>query len=241
MWSRPRWLRGRRRNFRSRAARWAMLGRSSRSDASADGVLLLGPLYHLTERADRLSGIARGASRFAERGARVRGRDFAICVADGWTFAGLRGRSEIRRDFAPRFEEWAAPESDGQSALLHVDVFSSSRTNCEREIEEAGFTFEKVIAMEGPVWVMGNFRKHWDDPKMSVTVAGVFEDGGGGAGAAWARGAFDWDREESVRPMVHVVESLKRGSSAAKVRRVRTERKPTKSVRLASVGMTVLW
>jgi hypothetical protein len=33
------------------------------------------------------------------------------------------------------------------------------------EMEEAGFSFEKVVAVEGLVWVMGKFGTHWDDAK----------------------------------------------------------------------------
>ena len=38
------------------------------------------------------------------------------------------------------------------------------RTNCGRKSRMRGFSFEKMVAVEGPVWVMGSFGKHWDDP-----------------------------------------------------------------------------
>src|SRR6202000_3468363 len=45
-------------------------------DASADGVLLLGPLYHLTERADRLKSL-----REAHRVLRSGGHVFAAAIS----------------------------------------------------------------------------------------------------------------------------------------------------------------
>ena len=95
-------------------------------DASSRRVLLLGPLYHLTERADRLKAL-----REAHRVLRSGGRVFAAAIS---RFASLM--DGLSRDLVadPRFveivrqdlEEWAAPESDGQPAIFHDDVFSSS-------------------------------------------------------------------------------------------------------------------
>lgn len=131
-------------------------------DASADGVLLLGPLYHLTERADRLAAL-----REARRVLRSGGRVFAAAIS---RFASLM--DGLSRDFVgdPRFVEILRQDlKDGQhrnptdNPQYFTSTFFHHPDELEREIEEAGFTFEKVIAVEGPVWVMGNFGKHWDD------------------------------------------------------------------------------
>ena len=47
-------------------------------DASADAVLLLGPLYHLPERDDRLKALARGAPRVPTGRCRSRRGDLAL-------------------------------------------------------------------------------------------------------------------------------------------------------------------
>jgi ubiquinone/menaquinone biosynthesis C-methylase UbiE len=134
------------------------------SDANADGVLLLGPLYHLTERADRLAAL-----REAHRVLRSGGRVIAAAIS---RFASLL--DGVSRDFVsdPRFVEILRQDlKDGQhrnptdNPHYFTTTFFHHPDELQKEIEEAGFAFEKVIAVEGPIWVMGNFAKHWDDPK----------------------------------------------------------------------------
>jgi ubiquinone/menaquinone biosynthesis C-methylase UbiE len=132
-------------------------------DASADGVLLLGPLYHLTERADRLAAL-----REAHRVLRSGGRVIAAAIS---RFASLM--DGLSRDLVgdPRFVEILRQDlRDGQhrnptdNPQYFTTTFFHHPDELQKEIEEAGFTFEKVVAVEGAVWVMGNFAKHWDDP-----------------------------------------------------------------------------
>jgi ubiquinone/menaquinone biosynthesis C-methylase UbiE len=132
-------------------------------DASSDGVLMLGPLYHLTERADRLKAL-----REAHRVVRNGGRVFAAAISRFASF--MDGFS---RDFVgdPRFVEILRQDlKNGQhrnptdKPHYFTSTFFHHVDELQNEIEEAGFTFEKVVAIEGPVWVMGNFAKHWDDP-----------------------------------------------------------------------------
>jgi ubiquinone/menaquinone biosynthesis C-methylase UbiE len=134
------------------------------SDASADGVLLLGPLYHLTERADRLRAL-----REAHRVLRNGGRVIAAAIS---RFASLM--DGLSRDFVGdlRFVEILRQDlKDGQHRNLtdnpqyFTSTFFHKPDELRGEIEDAGFVFEKVIGVEGPVWVMGSFGKHWDDPQ----------------------------------------------------------------------------
>ena len=131
-------------------------------DASANGVLLLGPLYHLTERAERLMALREG-----HRVLRAGGRVFAAAIS---RFASLM--DGLSRDLVadPRFVEIVRQDlKDGQhrnptdNPQYFTTTFFHHPDELQREIEEAGFSFEKVIAVEGPVWVMGNFAKHWED------------------------------------------------------------------------------
>jgi ubiquinone/menaquinone biosynthesis C-methylase UbiE len=132
-------------------------------DATADGVLLLGPLYHLTERADRLAAL-REAHRVLRNGARL----FAAAIS---RFASLM--DGLSRDFVadPRFVEILRQDlKNGQhrnptdNPQYFTSTFFHHPDELQKEIEDAGFSFEKVIAVEGPVWVMGSFGKHWNDP-----------------------------------------------------------------------------
>jgi len=133
------------------------------ADRSADGVLLLGPLYHLTERADRLKALGE-----AHRTLRAGGRVFAAAIS---RFASLM--DGLSRDFVsdPRFVEILRQDlENGQhrnptdNPHYFTSTFFHHPDELRQEIENAGFTFEKVVAVEGPVWTMGNFTRHWDDP-----------------------------------------------------------------------------
>jgi ubiquinone/menaquinone biosynthesis C-methylase UbiE len=133
-------------------------------DASSDGVLLLGPLYHLTERPDRLKAL-----REAHRVLRNGGRVIAAAIS---RFASLM--DGLSRDLVadPRFVEIVRQDlKNGQhrnptdNPQYFTSTFFHHPDELRQEIEDAEFTFEKVVAVEGPVWTMGNFSKHWDDPK----------------------------------------------------------------------------
>jgi ubiquinone/menaquinone biosynthesis C-methylase UbiE len=132
-------------------------------DASSDGVLLLGPLYHLTDRADRLKAL-----REAHRVLRNGGHVIAAAIS---RFASLM--DGVSRDFVgdPRFVEIVRQDlKNGQhrnptdNPNYFTTTFFHHPDELRQEIEDAGFTFEKVVAVEGPVWTIGNFTKHWDDP-----------------------------------------------------------------------------
>jgi ubiquinone/menaquinone biosynthesis C-methylase UbiE len=134
------------------------------SDASADGVLLLGPLYHLTERADRLAAL-----REAHRVLRSGGRVFAAAIS---RFASLM--DGLSRDLVadPKFVEILRQDlKEGQhrnptyNPQYFTTTFFHKPEELREEVEEAGFSLERVVAVEGPVWVMGSFAKHWDDAK----------------------------------------------------------------------------
>jgi ubiquinone/menaquinone biosynthesis C-methylase UbiE len=132
------------------------------ADASADGVLLLGPLYHLTERADRLAAL-----REAHRVLRSGGRVIAAAISRFASFMDGLSRDLVAD---PRFVEILRQDlRDGQhrnpteNPQYFTSTFFHRPEELQREIEEAGFSFEKVAAVEGPVWVMGSFGKHWGD------------------------------------------------------------------------------
>mgnify|MGYP003694160235 CR=1 FL=1 len=96
------------------------------ADATARAVLLLGPLYHLTERPDRLRAL-REARRVLEPG----GLLFAAAVSRYASLLSGRGRqpprrSRVRRHRGPRPARRPAPERDGQG-VLHDHLLPSPR------------------------------------------------------------------------------------------------------------------
>lgn len=130
--------------------------------ASQDAVLLLGPLYHLTERGDRV-----GALREARRVLRPGGVLLAAAISrfasllDGY-FRGFiedpTFRSIVEQDLATGRHEnpTAEPYYFTTGHFHHPDELTA-------EVEEAGFGDVEQFGVEGPFWCLPRFDEHWSD------------------------------------------------------------------------------
>jgi len=132
-------------------------------DESADAVLLLGPLYHLTERADRLAAL-REAYRLLKPGGRV----FAATVS---RFASLI--DGLARDLVadPTFVDILTRDLDSGLHLnptanpgYFTTTFFHHPEELRQEMTQAGFQVEKLVGVEGPAWFMASFASHWKAP-----------------------------------------------------------------------------
>ena len=97
------------------------------ADASADAVLLMGPLYHLTERVRPRGRPGRGAPRAAPRRRADGGRHLPLRVAARRPLAPPRGRPRVPRDPRPRPRRGPAPQPHGPPRLLHDRVLPPAR------------------------------------------------------------------------------------------------------------------
>lgn len=129
----------------------------------SDAVLLLGPLYHLTERRDRIQAL-----REARRILRPRGILLAAAIS---RFASLIDglSSGFFRDAT--FREIVAADLDsGQhrnstnNPLYFTTAYFHRPEELAAEVKEAGFSEIRVLAVEGPVWSTSQFREAWSDP-----------------------------------------------------------------------------
>jgi ubiquinone/menaquinone biosynthesis C-methylase UbiE len=129
------------------------------ADASVDVVLLLGPLYHLTDRDARLTALAD-----ARRVLRPGGRLAAAAISRfASTFDGLA------REFLidPRFErivdrdvhsgQHRNPDLEGRPEWFTTAYFHHPE-ELRGELRDAGFRVDAVLAVEGP----GAFRPELD-------------------------------------------------------------------------------
>lgn len=131
-------------------------------DGSMDAVLLLGPLYHLTERQDRIACL-KEAFRVLSPG----GLLFAAAIS---RFASLFDslRSGFFDDplFAPILER---DLTDGQhrnptgNPIYFTTSYFHRPGELSRELLEAGFHVESLSAIEGPVWLADDFDDLWTD------------------------------------------------------------------------------
>lgn len=139
------------------------------TDESADAVLLLGPLYHLLERADRVSALAE-----ARRVVRPGGLVVAATIN---RFAGLhdllnRGAlfdPVLRAGIEAGTEDGAhfavsAPEAGFTTAYFHDPA------DVPGEFADAGLAPDGQYSVEGAAWLMGDVEGWLDDPERRTVV-----------------------------------------------------------------------
>jgi len=131
-------------------------------DASADAVLLFGPMYHLTERVDRRRALAE-AGRVARPGQ-------PIFVAAISRFVSLLDGLWSRYLDAPAFVQIVERDlQDGQhrNPQNRPEWFTTAYfhhpDDLAQEIRDAGLVLDGVLAVEGPGWLVPDFDARWQD------------------------------------------------------------------------------
>ncbi len=129
---------------------------------SCDSLLLMGPMYHLTNRADRLTAL-----REAHRVLRPSGLIFVSAVN---RFASLfDGLTKGLIDDPYFYEILQQGLKDGQhrnprgSPEFFTTAFFHTPEELEDEISQAGFTIVETTAIQGPGWMVKDFEVRWSD------------------------------------------------------------------------------
>jgi SAM-dependent methyltransferase len=116
------------------------------ADASADAVLLMGPLYHLVERADRLRALGE-----ARRVLRPGGLLAAVVITRHSALLALGARGGLDRPtvaaIRPTFRHG---RHDGRVSF--TDAHFHTADEAVAELREAGLADVAVRAVEGPLW-----------------------------------------------------------------------------------------
>ena len=143
-------------------------------DGIADVVLLLGPLYHLTDREDRLQAL-REAYRVLKPG----GWLFAATIS---RFAALVDGLRLGAITDPYFAEVMENGlHDGQhrNPKKQRGCFATSYFHypnaAQQEIAEAGFQFETTLAIEGPGKLLKDFDEAWEDEELRDRLLRLME------------------------------------------------------------------
>ena len=137
--------------------------------SSIDGVLLLGPLYHLTERSDRILAL-----REAHRALRSGGVVIAAAINRfASTIVALQEGLVDDPQFAPiyeqdiRFGQHRNPTGDPQ---FFTTSFFHYPQELIDELKEAGFRFETLLAIEGPARMLKDFENQWHKPEIQEKI-----------------------------------------------------------------------
>jgi ubiquinone/menaquinone biosynthesis C-methylase UbiE len=132
-------------------------------DESVDVALLLGPLYHLRERAERIEALAE-----ARRVLRPGGMLAAIAISRyTWLLDGLAtGRVFRRPDALPRAMqgiETGLLTNPTQERGRFTTAYLHRPDELEAEVRDGGFEVEALLGVEGPGWLLQAFNQAWDD------------------------------------------------------------------------------
>jgi ubiquinone/menaquinone biosynthesis C-methylase UbiE len=131
-------------------------------DQSADGVLLMGPLYHLIEQRDRIRALQE-AARVVKPGGLI----FAVGIS---RFASmLDGLFHGMLDDPAFFQIARQDLATGQhrNPTDHPDYFTTAFLHhpeeLTAEIEAAGLRLQHLLAIEGPGWLVPDFSARWQE------------------------------------------------------------------------------
>lgn len=131
------------------------------ADASADAVLLLGPLYHLTERTDRIQAL-REALRVLKPG----GLLFAVGIGRFASFLSKLvdnvlgdpdAQAIVERDLRNGQHRNPTDKDYFTTAFFHRPEELTS------EVIQAGFDLVDLLGLEGPAWLLPDLERRWAD------------------------------------------------------------------------------
>lgn len=132
-------------------------------DSSGDAVLLLGPLYHLTAKADRLAALAE-----ARRVLRPGGLLAAAAIG---RFSDLLYALDDRLLHDGQFTQIVARSLQDGRHHNPQRLYSSFTSGyfhhpeqLEAEVTAAGFTAVQILAVEGPAWADRDLAEDFQEP-----------------------------------------------------------------------------
>ncbi|QWU17488.1 class I SAM-dependent methyltransferase [Paenibacillus sophorae] len=148
--------------------------RIARSGGSADLILLMGPLYHLTERDERLDALEE-AFRLLKPGGTLLAAAISRFGSTLWGLSVYGQKNDILEEqhFMSMIERELA---DGQHIRPEeypnfiARAFFHLPNELKEEIEESGFYHLSTAAVEGPVWIVPALAEKWGNPESRAAL-----------------------------------------------------------------------
>jgi len=140
-------------------------------DASMAAVLVMGPLYHLTEREDRLQALREARRVLARPGV-------LVAAAISRYASSLDGlvRGLLRDPAFVAIRDRDLREGQHRNETDRLDYFTTAYFHRPEELPEelgdAGFSSVRVLGVEGPAGFLPDFEPRWANP---VTRADIIE------------------------------------------------------------------
>jgi len=138
----------------------------------ANAVLMLGPLYHLTDRAERVMAL-REACRVLHAGG------VAVASAISRFASALDGL--VRGLFTdPRFAPIVVRDlregqhrNETQNPSFFTTAYFHRPEELKSEMEEAGLLHTATLAVEGPAWMLQDLEAKWNDPRWREIILDI--------------------------------------------------------------------
>lgn len=146
--------------------------RLPQQDASAAGVLVMGPLYHLPSGADRVTALREAFRVLARGGIGV----VAAISRYASTLDGLARKLSLDPRFA-RIRDRDLADGQHRNDTGNADYFTTAYfhrpDDLRAELEAAGFGDVRILGVEGPAWILADFDARWDDAALKKDLLDV--------------------------------------------------------------------
>ena len=141
----------------------------SQPDASMDAVLVMGPLYHLTDASDRARALSE-AYRVLKSGGFVAVAAISRCAS---ALDGLAQNFALDPAFvAIRDRDLADGQhrNDAGHPYYFTTAYFHTPDGLRDELAAASFDQVRVVGVEGPGWMLSDFEQRWTDPLLRNVI-----------------------------------------------------------------------
>ena len=136
---------------------------------SADAVLLLGPLYHLIDKSERLLALSE-AHRVLRKGGVMVAAGISRFASMLHSFFDGRLRTPVHMDIVQNDLETGYHRNPTESLKYFTDAYLHRPEEFSSEVVEAGFQHQATLAVEGPTWLFKSVENYWTDPEQRAMV-----------------------------------------------------------------------